>query len=529
MQRVVRKVIDSVILTMFLLVFVGTLISTNVNGQVLGVIVAIAVVLLYVAYLLRHHWSWFTKIRIGMRSSKFKPKWLLALVTLVYQIILVYGLAGETGFDTGIVKWAAQSKPIEDYTYLYNYFSHNPNNLGIMFAERGIYHLTKFFGLANFTIVLDLINLALVDIAIILVMIVLKKHLKRPIIWSIFPLVVLISPWIVIVYTDTVILPFVAGIVFLMDLLINQYRQQRPLTKMIVPSIMLGIVSWAAYVLKPSTAIIGIAFMIELLVYLMGKRFKVDYSKMGLVMVLTLCTFGVLQVGNQTFLQRQNFVHLDKNLKELPSHYIMMGMNRETTGGYSQSDFLYSTNQPTQAKQQKANLKMISKRLDQFGPLGYLEFLVVKNYSNTSDGTLGWLNEGDFFSKPAIDPHPFIRSVFYPRGSRLTIYKTVAQLIWIGTIIGVVLSFLDATILTRILRMSLFGLLVFLLFFEGGRSRYMIQFLPITYILAVIGWSRLKDRVRQAKIIKIDKTKLFGSRKSTKWGETDWQTRVRMC
>ncbi|KRK17519.1 hypothetical protein FD22_GL000936 [Loigolactobacillus coryniformis subsp. coryniformis KCTC 3167 = DSM 20001] len=47
------------------------------------------------------------------------------------------------------------------------------------------------------------------------------------------------------------------------------------------------------------------------------------------------------------------------------------------------------------------------------------------------------------------------------------------------------LSFLERTFLFRVLRMTFFGLLIFLLFFEGGRSRYMIQFLPVIYILAV--------------------------------------------
>ncbi|ATO55039.1 hypothetical protein ATO00_09950 [Loigolactobacillus coryniformis subsp. coryniformis] len=89
------------------------------------------------------------------------------------------------------------------------------------------------------------------------------------------------------------------------------------------------------------------------------------------------------------------------------------------------------------------------------------------------------------FNLQNLKKHAFMRSFFYNFGSRLSIHRAIDQVLWILILLGVMLSFLERTFLFRVLRMTFFGLLIFLLFFEGGRSRYMIQFLPVIYILAV--------------------------------------------
>ncbi|MFR0553521.1 hypothetical protein ACLUXD_02675 [Loigolactobacillus coryniformis subsp. coryniformis] len=426
-----------------------------------------------------------------LHSKIFRSNWILIALTVFYQISLIYTIGSETGFDTGIVKWAAQSASIPDESYLQIYFSHNPNNLGLLFFERMVYHATKFFGLTNYTIVLDVINMIFVDIALILIGIILQKQLQRAMYWSLLPLILLISPWIVIAYTDTLVLPFIAGIILLGTNLFKLWQSGTKLNfNLAEQACLLGLVTWIAYRLKPSALIIVIAFLVELGLILLAKQVKLNQKNMVLTVVLFTVVFGGCQLVSQSAVKQQSFISINPELQELPSHYIMMGMNKGTTGSYSQADFLYSTKYTTKASQQKANLKRIRQRLDKFGVLGYLKFLVIKNYANTSDGTLGWLKEENFFSKNNLKKHAFMRSFFYNFGSRLSIHRAIDQVLWILILLGVMLSFLERTFLFRVLRMTFFGLLIFLLFFEGGRSRYMIQFLPVIYILAVVGWWR---------------------------------------
>lgn len=488
MQRFIRKFIDFIIMLVVILTLADLCASTNLDGQIIGGILAVVTVIGYIIFLARRHViNWFPLP--ARLSTVLRSKWLFLALALIYQLTLLIGLASETGFDTGIVKWGASSTTITDGSYLDTYFSHNPNNLGLLFAERFIF---RFTGAAHFTIVLDIINLLLIDLAILLVALTLKRHLQRPIVWSLLPFIALISPWIVVVYSDTAVLPFVAAMVYLLDNLIHQFASTAKLSHTILSAALLGFVTWAAYVLKITALIILIALVLELLIKLLKKQTHFNWSRLGIATGTFIVIFGLFFGANKAFLSHQQLLSLDQNITELPSHYIMMGMNKDTLGGYSQDDFLLSTQQPTKKAQQKANMAEIQKRLRNFGIIGYAHFLLVKHAANVGDGTLGWLQEGDFFNKPNLNHHPFIRSFFYPGGTRLRFYQTIAQVLWIITFFGVLFSFADRSFIARVLRMALFGLFVYVLFFEGGRSRYLIQFLPVISTLSVIGWYQFK-------------------------------------
>ncbi|MFC6170682.1 glycosyltransferase family protein [Loigolactobacillus jiayinensis] len=495
LEHRINLALEWVMFAVMALVFGGALLSPNLNPQLLAISVLVVLLVGGAYWWLRQRPHLKAKLSWPQGWRFLRSKWCLAVVAIVYQITLVYGLASDTGFDTGIVRWAASTKSIVDGSYLSNYFSNNPNNLGLMFAERGVYHLTQFFGLTNFLIVLVIINLILVDLAIILIGLTLRHYLQRRVVWLLLPAIFLLTPWILLVYSDTVILPFVAGSIFLLDRLLTQSRTQQPLRNSLGLALLFGVVFWGAYILKPSALILGIAVALELALVAIFNYRRLDFKRLAILLAAGLVSFGLCQMVSQHALQQQTFVPLHDNLTELPSHYIMMGMNKGTTGSYSQSDFLYSTKFTTKKAQQSANIKVIKQRLHKFGFGGYLKFLVVKNYANTSDGTLGWLFEGEFFSKPNLKQHAFLRSFYYPFGTRLRYYHTFAQLIWIILLAGVLLSFWDQAFFARSLRLAFFGLLLFLLLFEGGRSRYMIQFMPVIYSLSVIGWFQLPPMI----------------------------------
>lgn len=497
-----KTIIDKITLFVFIFVMAGTLTTNNLNGRVVGAIVVLALVvgLIYLIAFKAVGDKW--SLPRPHRPQARHERWLFTAVTGIYQLFILYEIAGETGFDSGIVKWAAKSSSIEQGSYLYNYFSQYPNNLALMFSERWINHAMKFMGMVNFTIVLDVINLILIDIAIILIYRMLKEHFHRIFLWRLLPLVFLITPWVVVVYTDTAVLPFIAGMMFILQTMIHQLKKHTstPLWSIFL-GLLFGIVAVGAYLLKPTAIIIVIAIVIELVLNYRSISRQVNTKYLMLALVMAAVSFGTGYKINGALLSGQQFIAINTNITTTPSHFVMMGMNKATGGGYSQEDFLYSAKYSNRRDQNQANLKVIKHRLRNFGVVGYLKFLVQKNYHNTSDGTLGWLQEGDFFSKPSFKQHQFIKSFFYKWGSRVTIYQTIAQILWIGIIAGLILSFLDHSLFSRILRLSQLGLLLFLLFFEGGRARYMIQFLPITYVLAVIGWSKLGDIMRQRKLI----------------------------
>ena len=69
---------------------------------------------------------------------------------------------------------------------------------------------------------------------------------------------------------------------------------------------------------------------------------------------------------------------------------MMLGLNKDTNGGYSRADFDYSTSFSSVEEQHAAELKEIGKRLKDFGVGGYLQHFVKKSARNYFDGCFGW-------------------------------------------------------------------------------------------------------------------------------------------
>lgn len=145
--------------------------------------------------------------------------------------------------------------------------------------------------------------------------------------------------------------------------------------------------------------------------------------------------------------------------------------------------------------------KLWSKRIKNLGPVGYLKFLIKKQGANTADGTFGWLKEGHFFRENQKPPLQGISNLFknfiYLYGRNIADFRFAAQLWWIFLLTAVALGFGKQNQLRQMLKLALIGGFIFLLIFEGGRSRYMIQFLPILLLLASLSFENTVINVKK--------------------------------
>ena len=133
------------------------------------------------------------------------------------------------------------------------------------------------------------------------------------------------------------------------------------------------------------------------------------------------------------------------------------------------------------------SLKRIKQILHQRG-LGYVGFLVTKQGRNTADATFSWGLEGHFFKRQADNERvkTGLASFVYPQGDNLDNFRFVAQLAWIVMLTLIAFGWRKQRLIVQALRLGMIGGFIFLLFFEGGRSRYLIQFLPVLFILATL-------------------------------------------
>ena len=71
-------------------------------------------------------------------------------------------------------------------------------------------------------------------------------------------------------------------------------------------------------------------------------------------------------------------------------------------------------------------------------------------------------------------------------------YLIFIQAVWVIVIIGMILAYDNDSFFVQINKYTIVGGFIFLILFEGGVSRYMIQYLPFIMILSVFGFFDLK-------------------------------------
>lgn len=270
MQKLVPRVLDQLCWWLFGIVLIGALISENlVNTQQFGYLLVAVVVVISIGYFLH-----VPVARVRRILHTLNRPWLMIAIIFIYQITLIIGLSGQIGYDGATVMDAAKGNPN------YYYFSIDPNNLGLLFFERCIFIASHALGVTNFILTLNVVNLLMVDAAVLLIVIGLRQYLRKPVLWSIIPFCFLTAPWIVVFYTDTTVLPLVAGmIVIFYKLIINFRNQDYSNRKIVLLSLMWGITTFLSYLLKPSSLIFVMAVVIELLILLVFPLTKQHFKK----------------------------------------------------------------------------------------------------------------------------------------------------------------------------------------------------------------------------------------------------------
>lgn len=177
------------------------------------------------------------------------------------------------------------------------------------------------------------------------------------------------------------------------------------------------------------------------------------------------------------------------------AHFLMMGLNTDTDGSFSEEDADFSASFQTGAERSRADLKRASGRMKQMGFGGYLRHLYRKMLMTFHDGTFGWWVEGTFYSPAVESPNmtisPALKSLYYRGGTRHEFYKLAAQLAWMTVLLltegyGLLSIGKPGKFETDVLKLSIIGMIFFLMLFES-RARYLFMYVPLFSILAGLG------------------------------------------
>lgn len=208
-------------------------------------------------------------------------------------------------------------------------------------------------------------------------------------------------------------------------------------------------------------------------------------------------------------MNKQNIVKINEQYRKTPLAFIDLGL---TYIGTDQIDFQNGlskfVNEETRVDQEYDGrykkdvvVKDIKRRLNEYTFSTFVGHVLYKQAATMKDGSLGWnykdaKNEGAFYINPKFENHKdnrlfnlFRNYILYTDRPTYTYYKNFLQIIYCIMIFGFIFQFIkfDLSKINQVLSIAVFGGLLFLMIFEGGKSRYMIQFLPQILVLSAMG------------------------------------------
>lgn len=412
----------------------------------------------------------------------------ISISLLIIQIIIVYLYYFRTGWDSYLIVEAAyllsDNVKLQDWTN--DYFSYYPNNIFITILFSKIIFLCKIIGIADYSYFIILVFQAVLNVFTGFLVFNVIKKITQNINLSVFGyifyvLLVGLSPWVSIPYSDStaLVLP-----VLMLYLYTNLDTGGFKTIKIAFLSF-LGILG---YMLKPQTAILFISIFIISILFIRLRYIKKTVKYLTIALISMLISYFTIEI----FMSSNN-ITVNKELEISYPHFVKMGLNNVTNGGYLSDDAGKSMSFKSTKERKEENIEVIKERLSEYGIDGLLKHQIKKTLVTYNDGTFAWSQEGNFYweikeEKSRIER--FFRNIYYESGSNHAIFKYIVQGVWLiilsiqPLIIFIKRKNMDNNM--RVVLLSLIGLFIFESIFEA-RARYLYTYVPIFIVSGMIG------------------------------------------
>ena len=433
---------------------------------------------------------------------------MVSVVLLMVQFVIVYETIFQTSWDVAAVwygsHWAALGD-IDGMIEMSEYFSIYPNNLFLVFIFSSILKLNIVLGepISNGGMLLALVQCLLINATGILVYKCARNYAGIAASWGIYLFYVILtgtSGWIVLPYSDGM------GIIFptLLLWLYIRFKHCTAGKRKYLYWTALFVVGVVAYHVKPFTVIVLIAVMlIEFIRCFIKVSDKPCQERVkswviyGMIMVLSvlLCSGIISRVNHSLGFK------LDRERELGIPHYLMMGVNRDTWGGYSYDDMEFCKDK-TKEERNREEWKEFSGRIHEMGLSGYGELFVHKASKSYLDGTFGWGTNESFYTE--IYPVrgnslcEILRSWYYGFESLYPYNAVIRQLLWIIVLLLVPFAAYGKSVLRddeKVLFLAILGFMLYLQIFES-HARYVFVFAPLFMILAFIGGGNMREIIQ---------------------------------
>lgn len=302
-------------------------------------------------------------------------------------------------------------------------------------------------------------------------------------------LLVGLSPWVSITYSDIWALPFPILLLWLCFCI--DWRGKVKLKWLIM-----AFVAWFGFKIKPQVCFVFVAILLVEGISCWKKDHRIREIKALIANYIVPLSIGLLLgIGTTSLAVKSIHISVVKSQAMGAPHYLMMGLNKNHIGSYNDPDVVFSYNFPSKSERAKANLKETQRRVREMGVGGFAKLMCEKTLVNYYDGTFCWGWEGAMFYKivfPLKNSHlsPFLRSVFYNRdyrGEYFSQWFSFVTALWLGVLLLAFFSvFAKWDKSLKMIAITLLLLTLYECLFEA-RSRYFFAFVPLYLLMASQG------------------------------------------
>lgn len=426
--------------------------------------------------------------------SKYYTVLVVSILFFVFQLLLLYNYFFETDWDVQIlVDTARQIAYGGDRNANGWYYSMYPNNLFLTQVFSVILFIAKPLHLGNQDIyaIIFVQSMLCVLTAMMLYQLSIKIWNSRAMAvftYTSYLIMIGLSPWISITYSDAWALPF--PILLLWLRLCIDWKG-----KTYIKWLVITVIAWFGFKIKPQVFFVFVAILlVDGLSYWKETKENRSYKRLFTNYIAPIALGLFIGFGTTFVAEKSIHIRSDQSRNMGAPHFLMMGLNPKTLGSYSDEDIVFSYNFPSQEERAKANLQEAKRRVQQMGIGGFTKLMCQKTLMNYHDGTFYWGQEGCFYKNvfPLKNSHlsPFLRNVYYNNdsyGAYFPWWCTFVTAFWLGVLVlAFFATFGKWNKTLRIIAITILLLTLYECLFEA-RSRYFFVFVPYFLIMATQG------------------------------------------
>lgn len=308
-----------------------------------------------------------------------------------------------------------------------------------------------------------------------------------------------ISPWKTAPYTDMFALLFP---IFSLCFYVYYYHAGNKVVRYLL-FFLCYLAGAVGAMIKPPVLIVLIAVTMLEVIYA-APKVRTEWKEL-LIKACMIVVVVLLYKGAQGYIYKDTGYIQNKDISATYYHYMLMGLNEDTTGSYYSPDVALIGNYPDPQERLSVQKTMIAERMKEKGFGGYLNFLLRKTVMTFNDGAFGWGREGgcDLNAYRLLSKGTYsftLRNIFWPLHKYSIHFNTYCQIVWLAIIFAVPGICLgrkgtDKRLINTIL-LTILGITLYLMLFEA-RARYLICFVPVFVLAASVGITRYYEVVKK--------------------------------